>query len=263
MSTVRDRFWLWTHAAGSHDTGYGISGTSRMTPVEGAFYMNIPNVILVRYIGKPELPFHQYAVPFRPLKQVVWSIVGAGGATDDAEREAVFELADRFPNITGVMMDDFFRKSDDGESGSLSVNQLRDVRKRLVVGGRTLDLWVVLYANQFDLPGLAEHLALCDKVSFWTWTADKLADLERNFAKAEELAPKCGKVLGCYMYDYGRRQPMPVDLMRNQCETGLRWLREGRIEGMIFLASCICDLDLEAVEWTRQWIAEVGDEEIG
>jgi len=27
---------------------------------------------------------------------------------------------------------------------------------------------------------------------------------------------------------------------------------------MIFLASCICDLDLEAVEWTRDWIAARG-----
>ena len=40
---------------------------------------------------------------------------------------------------------------------------------------------------------------------------------------------------------------------------GLEWLRQGRIEGMVFLASCICDMGLETVEWTRQWIAEVGD----
>jgi hypothetical protein len=28
---------------------------------------------------------------------------------------------------------------------------------------------------------------------------------------------------------------------------------------MIFLASCISDLDLEAVEWTRDWIRSVAD----
>jgi hypothetical protein len=39
---------------------------------------------------------------------------------------------------------------------------------------------------------------------------------------------------------------------------GLQWLQEGRIEGMIFLASCICDLGLETVEWSRQWIQKVG-----
>jgi hypothetical protein len=53
---------------------------------------------------------------------------------------------------------------------------------------------------------------------------------------------------------------MAVEMMRHQCELGLRWLREGQIEGMIFLASCICDLELEAVEWTRSWIARVGAE---
>jgi hypothetical protein len=46
--------------------------------------------------------------------------------------------------------------------------------------------------------------------------------------------------------------------MAHQCGLGLKWLREGAIEGIVFLASCICDLGLEAVEWTRQWVREVG-----
>lgn len=29
---------------------------------------------------------------------------------------------------------------------------------------------------------------------------------------------------------------------------------------MIFLASPICDLEFEAVEWTRQWIDRMGEE---
>jgi hypothetical protein len=61
------------------------------------------------------------------------------------------------------------------------------------------------------------------------------------------------------MWDYGAKQPMPVETMKRQCETGLRWLKAGRIDGMIFLASCICDLDLPAVEWTREWIAKAGE----
>ena len=44
---------------------------------------------------------------------------------------------------------------------------------------------------------------------------------------------------------------MPREAMEKQCATGLRWLRGGRIEGTIFLASCICDLGLETVEWAR------------
>ena len=62
------------------------------------------------------------------------------------------------------------------------------------------------------------------------------------------------------MWDYGQKQAMSVERMELQCELGLRWLKEGRIEGMIFLASCICDLDLDAVEWTRTWVQQVGDQ---
>jgi hypothetical protein len=70
------------------------------------------------------------------------------------------------------------------------------------------------------------------------------------------MSPGKQRVLGCYMWDYGTGHPMPVELMQRQVELGAQWLREGRIAGMIFLASCICDLELEAVEWTRRWIAE-------
>jgi hypothetical protein len=69
-------------------------------------------------------------------------------------------------------------------------------------------------------------------------------------------------VLGCYLWDYGAKKPMPLELLWHQFQVGLRWLRQGRIEGMIFLASCLCDLELEAVEWTRNWIAQVGDEQL-
>jgi len=59
-------------------------------------------------------------------------------------------------------------------------------------------------------------------LSLWTWRASDLALLDKNMAHFEEIV--------------------------------------GRIEGMIFLASCICDLPLDAVEWSRRWIAKVGDE---
>ena len=61
------------------------------------------------------------------------------------------------------------------------------------------------------------------------------------------------------MWDYGQKRPMSVSDMEMQCELGLEWLQQGRIDGMIFLASCICDLDIEAVEWTKNWIAKVGN----
>ena len=259
MEYARDRFWLWAHDAGSHDEGWNIPGKSRITPAEAAFYLAIPNILMVGYNKRSLPPGVRDSVPLRPLQQVVWSIVSASGISARADREQIIELSRNLPNMSGVMMDDFFKEEEDDSIGVLSLEELHQVRALLRAAPGKLDLWVVLYDFQTGLP-VKRHLELCDKMTFWTWKAADLARLEENFAMAEELAPACGKLLGCYMWDYGAKCPMPISQMEKQCETGLQWLREGRIEGMIFLASCICDLDLEAVEWTRQWLAEVGEQ---
>jgi hypothetical protein len=259
MECVRDRFWIWGHEAGSHDKGWDTPKPSRMTPAEGAFYLGVPNIIMIRYDDKPAMPFDQYALAFRPLKKVVWSITGAGGVTSEDERNHVLELAKRFPNIVGVFMDDFFTGS--GE-GVLSIDELKSIRNQLTVSGRRLDLMVTVYTHNLDTPLTGKYLEVCDVASIWTWSATDLANMESSFEKFAKVAPDCRKLLGCYMWDYGTHQPMPIDLMQMQCETGLRWLKDGQIEGMIFLASCICDLELDAVEWTRNWIAKVGDESL-
>jgi hypothetical protein len=230
-----------------------------MTPLEAACYLGTPNLILIRYEGKPEMPFDQYAIPFRVLKQVYWSTVGGGGATSEVEREHVLGLARRFPNIVGFFMDDFFHNPEHGgDPGVLSVDEIRAMKADMQTVGRPMRLGVTLYTHQLDMP-LGPYLDHCDDVSLWTWRASDLKDLEANFEKCEQLTPNSHKLLGLYMWDYGLHEPMPVDLMQLQCEKALQWLQEGRIRGMIFLASCICDLELDAVEWSRTWIAQVGD----
>jgi hypothetical protein len=64
------------------------------------------------------------------------------------------------------------------------------------------------------------------------------------------------------MYDFDQRRPLTVQRMRMQVGTGYGWLCEGRVAGMIFLATPNVDVDLEAVEWTREWIRRIGDEEL-
>ena len=256
MAEIRDRLWLWAHDAGSHDRDWGLPGTSRITPVESAFYMGLPNVIMIRYNADSPPASPQYALPFQTLRRVMWSIVGGGGFTSNEDTARVLKLPEVLPNMTGVVMDDFFRQPETGEeAGALPLYELQQIRQQLTARG--LELWVVLYAHQLEFP-ITEHLALCDGIIFWTWVAEDLAKLEANFERLQSLAPDARRMLGCYMWDYGSRRPMPVALMKGQCETGLQWLCEGRVEGMVFLASCISDLHLESVEWSRQWIAAVG-----
>ncbi|MFA6472698.1 MAG: hypothetical protein WCU00_11730 [Candidatus Latescibacterota bacterium] len=258
-NTVRDHLWIWTHAAGVHNRDWNLPRPSRMTPLEGACYLDVPNMLMVRYLGEPPLEqMDQYAVAFRPMKRVAWSLVGASGQTGKEDRELVFSLAERFPNIVGFIMDDFFRE--DG-AGALSPDELKSLRERLIIGGKKHDLFVVVYQSQLGLD-LKRHLEYCDVITFWTWVSQEVKDLEKNMDRLDTIAPKHRKLLGCYMWDYGNKRPMPLDIMKRQCELGLQWLKEKRIDGMIFLGSNICDLGLETVEYTRSWIREIGGQRL-
>jgi len=266
--TVRDRFWIWGWNAGALTNLYGLPGVSRITAVEGAFYLGVPNLILVALPDPKEpckwLPeaasFEQYAISFRELKRVVWFIVGGGKMVAGPKNlEVVLQLTQKFPNIVGVIMDDFFRNTiDGGKVGTLTPRELSYIQSQLKMNGRKLDLWAVVYHHDLQYP-IAEYLDEVDIVTYWTWEARNLDQLEDAFVQLEELAPRARKMLGCYMWDYGAKKPIPLNLMQKQCQLGLDWLRAGRIEGMIFLGSGSCDLRLGAVDWTRNWIREVGD----
>jgi hypothetical protein len=259
-ATVGDRLWIFTCAANSDFPI--MRRRSVVTPVEGAFLLDVPNIIVVqssetesRY-GRLEPPFAQYAVAMRPLKRVIWSVVGSGGFHSSKETQEVLELARSVPNFAGIMLDDFFTGQKDGKRAQLTVEELAEIRRRLKQIGTKLDIFVTLYVSHLDLP-LQDYLGLIDVITLWTGSAEQLVHLEENLKKAEALAPKTRKMLGCYVVDYGKKQGTPLALMKLQCETGLRWLRQRRIEGIVFLGNTTMDLGFESVEWTRNWIRQV------
>jgi hypothetical protein len=262
MTTVRDRLWLWGHQEGSHNATFRLPAPSRMTPAEAAYYLGIPNLLMVGFGGKPEPPFTQYARSLAPLTQVVWSIIGDSSSVRNdqhSDLEAVLALAAETSNVSGVIMDDFFcPPTPDGPIGRRSVEELRGFHDRLHAGASPLDLWVVLYQHDLARP-VAPYLAECDVITLWTWEPAELDNLAQTLAHLEALAPTKRMVLGCYLWDYHAETEIPLARMQRQCERGLEWLEAGRIGGLIFLASCICDLGLTTVDWTRQWIAQVGE----
>jgi hypothetical protein len=258
---VRDRFWMYGQEPGAQDGQYNLPGKSYITEAEATFYLSVPNLIFGFCTSKAPDSLaqdRQLAIPCRPFKQVVWSIVDCD-KTDKHNTDMVLQLAAETPNITGVMMDDFFDVKD--RIGVLSVGELQELQQRLKGSKKKLDLWVVLYDRNLDLP-VRDHLALCDVITFWVWRAADLGQLPSAFAKLEKLAPQARKMLGCYMYDFGDKKPISISAMKFQCELALEWIHQGRIEGIVFDESDICDLGLEAVEWSRDWIRQVGDQNL-
>jgi hypothetical protein len=273
--TVRDKLWLFSNP---RDADYDLlRKRSVMSPFEAAVYMGIPNIFMVQqYVGADqeemyrkigympfEPPFAQYTLPLSMLKRVAWSLTGAGGATHDWERKQVLAMAQRTPNIVGVYLDDFFRDKPGMGAASLTLDQLRDIQRQIKAPGKRMDIYVTFYARQVNLP-IAEYLDLIDVVTLWMWTPEELADLDSHLTKLEKLAPHSRKMLGVYTVALDERKTpawtgMPVSLMQKQCDQALRWLHEGRIEGIIVYGGTTLDLGFESVHWTREWIQKVGE----
>jgi len=279
--TVRDRLWIFCNPINA-DYEY-VRKRSVISPLECAIYLGVPNMIMVNQYPDPHdgplprpndegffkpwvPPFELYAYPLKLEKRVVWSIVGAGGVTMASEREQVLAMARRTPNFVGVFLDDFFRgKPDSPQLASLTLDELRAVQRELKGAGKKLDLYVTLYTRMLNLP-IGEYLKLIDVITLWSGETAELANLDQNLTGLEKLAPQSRKLLGCYTAEYdGHRTPMwlplPVAAMKHQCEVGLRWLREGRIEGIIIYGNFL-DLGWESQEWAREWIQKVGDTEL-
>lgn len=269
MSTVRDKLWLFGMPVMERHRERQESRFPRghlMTTLEAAAYLGIPNALYVTQHNFPEPPFDSYARALVSMKRVVWSILG-DSRSDRNDIEEVIRIAQDFPNITGGIMDDFFKHPRrEGPVGRFTLEQVDEFRERLHAAARPLELWVVIYAHQLGME-TDEHLARCDVVTFWNWWGRELDDLEENFARLEGRAGDRRKLLGCYFSDPGDAEEggdgvLPLERMQRQCETGLRWMNEGRLDGIIFLGNPVCGLGVETVEWTRQWIAQIANEEL-
>lgn len=264
--TLRDRLWMWGHDAGSLKEGYGIGDKDTdMAPGKALQYMGIPNICMVRFAGTPLPPFDNFVKQFAHARRLTWSFVdGATNYTTGQKQRQALELAAKLPNLVGLDMDDFFLgdavpKTAGAEArANLSVAQVSQITKELVVQGRRLDLSAVVYSNQLH-PAITRHLDLVDAVYFWTWHGRDLEKLEANFATYRKLVPKKSTLLGIYMWDFGEKKPLSLALMEHQCRLGLQWLNEGQI----FHCTPLCGMKLEAVEWSRDWIARHANDLLG
>ncbi len=260
--SVRDHLWVFACAANTDFDRF--KRRSVMTPAESAFYYGVPNIIMVQAseseskYGRFESPFAQYAAGLRPLKRVVWSVVGSGGFSSPAETDEVIDLAGKTANFTGIMLDDFFGSPKNWKQAMWTTEQLAAFRSRLQGTGKKLDIFVTLYTSQLELP-LQSYLELIDVITLWT---GDMTSLESSLKQTERLAPRLRKMAGIYVADYGTGKSRPLDEIKLQCETSLKWLRDRRIEGIIFLGNTAMDFDFPSVEWTREWIARVADTEL-
>jgi hypothetical protein len=232
-ATVRDHLWIFACPPGG-DAIYlenaGYRGGSRMTPVEGAHWLGVPNLLFVTQDHtrpnalwtenkwKAKTTMEQWAISFESLKKVSWSAVGSSGGGGLKAVPDIVSVAKSYPNFTGIYLDDFVKdrkKQPDGTFAgrpAMSEDELKAMRAQLAKVGRPMDVWTTVYAYDLDPkhpeythcePPLVDSLKHFDVIVLWTWKSEDLRDLEKNLARIEAVKPKETKIaLGIYLWDY-------------------------------------------------------------
>jgi len=266
---LRDRLWMWGHGPGTTDGICNIPSGSKIDMADAIESMGIPNVCVIRWMEKPEPPFDEYIKQFHKTKRVAWSIVDGASQSYAQKKQWAFELREKMPNLVSFYLDDYFHyvKDDVAAWGQnhtgdlLTFDTIRDLHREVKALKKPTEIAMVVYSDQLRelKPEIKPHLECCDTVSFWTWHATNLTALEENFKKYKKIEPDKSTLLGIYMWDFGNSKPITLELMKHQLNFALKMFQQKQIEGMIFHCTPLCDLDLEAVHYSRKWIAEHGD----
>ncbi|MAG36220.1 MAG: hypothetical protein CL878_08245 [Dehalococcoidia bacterium] len=248
MAAIRDRLWLWGTTVNALDY-YGFA-TSKLSVAEGLDILGLPRAMMCGNLPPTE---EDYA-PVAHCRELLWQTSFDEGFAFERPLAPIVGLHQAHPNVTGVLLDDF-STTEIGRGATPDV--LAQMRRAMP---SSLQLWAVIYSMSLDIPNLAEYLEHLDGISFWVWHGRDLPTVAEQVERCRALSGDKPLILGLYFYNFGERQPLTNEEMKGQLETGLQLVRVGSCRGLCFLSSSIMDVGLEAVDWTRQWIAKHGDD---
>ena len=262
---IRDLLWVWCHTdmtkPGEHTHATFVSAS----PARRAELLGVPNVLMAGADGfgipNNDEQADAWTREVATVPRLVWKIFADGNGAQPfvytKRTGQVRKLVDKYPQIEGVLLDDM---STVGIRNGLKPEHIRQIRQLLDGKYAAVKVWGVLYTHSFNLPNIDDYIKELDVINLWTWYAKDVVKLEENVAHCEQKYPGKPIMLGLYLYDYGGGRRIPMDLVKQQCETALKLAHAGRIQGIVFLT--IND-DPEAVGWAADWIKRVGDQRLG
>lgn len=257
--TIGDRLWMWGHHADSFASmkgakeQYNLPFDRRIDMAAACREMNIPGCFVVRWRNLPtKAGLSEYMKQFAQTKRVGFSITDSAVEPFEEKVRLGFEYADKMPNLTSLVMDDFWS----GAAKGVDISKI--VRVREGTAARNMKLGVVLYADSNGVKGeYKEVLDLCDEVTFWFWCGKNVGTIESQVAKLKDLVGAEKPILlGQYMYDFGGKKPLSGADMETQLAATSRLLSQEAIDGVIFHCTPLVDMNLDAVNVSRTWIRE-------
>lgn len=261
--TIRDLIWIWGNPGMTVPGSHTLATYAQASPAQRAEMLDVPNMIMAGN-GLPhndrEAEVLTQSVAHCP--RLIWEIAADGGIVGppwnyDKTVARVCGLVDRYPHIQGVLLDDM---SSVGIDHGFKPEHIRQIRQLFPDEYARVALWGVVYTMNLDRENINDYVEELDVINLWTWHAKDVVDIEKNLAHCERLFPEKPIVLGLYLYDYGDGRRIPPEFLEKQCATALELAHARRIEGIVLLT---INNDPEAVAWTADWVARVGNQTIG
>ena len=266
MALLMEKFWLFgvrPHQddvflrPGSYEDScaHTYRYRSRITPGEGAAMLSAQNMIMVNCKGEP-CPFGEdaygYQESFYPMKKVFWSSTGSGGFRLGNEEKFICELAEKYPNVAGAYLDDL--TSSVRRYGKEPSELLAEIREGLDKAPRRLEIYTTWYWSDELYPEIEKYV---DGFTFWARNEAEIRGLKTSFESIEERFKNRKKFLGIYLFNFRERKPISNELMDLQCNYALELIKEGRLDGMIFLGNSTMGAGVPSEIWLREWIEKV------
>ena len=247
----RLELWNWGHLEASHNQA--VKQECSMTPEEFSVEYGVPNAFIVSYAGNITPPFDALAERLSCLQEIKWSILGdAGTPLPEAElayTEEIIELAKKYPNVTGGMIDDFYSPK---RLERFTPTVLQKMQKKLSENG--LDFWAVLYEVHIAEENLKEYYDCFDGITYWIWKQEHIDDLDNYLEQFFMRFSDKRKMLGIYIWDYARLVPMEQERFKKQLEKYVTLLEENKVEGLIICSGCAGDANLETNYFLKDYL---------
>jgi hypothetical protein len=178
----------------------------------------------------------------------------ASGETICAEAGKVSRFSRSFPNVTGAFFDDM-RGLMEREKHNATICEA--IQMALKADNPDLTLWCVVYSHELDDTAFwASVSPFIDAVSFWVWSYKDLGQLARHVDQCRQVFSDKPISMGCYLRDYGSRQPVPMDALRQQWQFVSEALDDNRIDCFEILGTVLIDGQLEQATWVRDFIRD-------
>lgn len=270
MAKLRDKLWLWGHPEGKYNNDFGNTEISRMSPLEGALYLDCSGIFMVPV--DTVVNRRQYLKSFKPMQRVGWDLLrtfdgkaeeGAGAHPELAQQ--LIDEAKEFENITCAVFDDFAIGKRYSFFPLENMFKVRDMLHNNDV--RRLDMWMVLYSHEFgeneeDDKQFLPYVEPFDGIIMWTWEEKDIVKFEEKFKKFKEITEGKRRMLGLYLYNFGEHKKATGPAVQWQFDRYYELLKAGEIEGIVLHTNTMADLDHESYEVATKWLAIHADDEI-